>query len=477
MSERENNQTVHSFQDEPAKVSYFFGKGYQDLGNTIKEAWQLNIQSAKQQMEKAKYNGYTSFKGIIFLISAIDIYIFGSAITAVTSALHIAVLFIFFACIYIGFSVIWLIDQIYISVNKIHNVCPHEDCQASFKIPAYVCPNCGAVHYYLYPSKYGILHRTCNCGAKLPTTFFNGRQELDALCPVCEKPLNGDTASRQYAIPVVGGPSVGKTCFINMAVDQMLHQVGPDRGWDIQFLNDNNRKDYEQVMTSMSHGIAPIKTDLQNLKAYELVINLPGEKISRRLNIYDISGERFSSSEDIEDNAAYSYAQGFVFMIDPLSLSDFENEVENKIHVQDYGVSTKDFGDILDMMLMNLQNMFNLKDNQVVNRSLAVVVNKRDVPTLEEKIGDKAIENYLSEHSNESKLNYDSARNTVIRDFLDQYGAGNFVRTAESRFKHVSYFSCSCLGHNSDGSPFKASGVAEPIVWLLSQFDEKVSIN
>lgn len=33
--------------EQPAKVSYFFGKGYTDLGNTIKEAWTLNINSAK----------------------------------------------------------------------------------------------------------------------------------------------------------------------------------------------------------------------------------------------------------------------------------------------------------------------------------------------------------------------------------------------------------------------------------------------
>ena len=28
---------------QPAKVSYFFGKGYTDLWNTIKESWSRNI--------------------------------------------------------------------------------------------------------------------------------------------------------------------------------------------------------------------------------------------------------------------------------------------------------------------------------------------------------------------------------------------------------------------------------------------------
>lgn len=31
---------------QPAKVSYFFGKGYTDLINTIKESWSKNLYSA-----------------------------------------------------------------------------------------------------------------------------------------------------------------------------------------------------------------------------------------------------------------------------------------------------------------------------------------------------------------------------------------------------------------------------------------------
>ena len=37
---------------QPAKLSYFFGKGYKDLWNTIKESWSRNINSAKEKLHR-----------------------------------------------------------------------------------------------------------------------------------------------------------------------------------------------------------------------------------------------------------------------------------------------------------------------------------------------------------------------------------------------------------------------------------------
>ena len=112
---------------QPAKVSYFFGKGYIDLRNTILEAWALNITSAKNQFALAREKGIFTIGGGINLIAAISIFVFGSIITAITTGIHIAVLLLFFACIYIGFGVLWLIDRIYIMLNKIKNACPNPD--------------------------------------------------------------------------------------------------------------------------------------------------------------------------------------------------------------------------------------------------------------------------------------------------------------------------------------------------------------
>lgn len=459
--------------EQPAKVSYFFGKGYTDLFNTIKEAWILNIDSAKNQFAIAGEKGYFTMGGAINLVAAISIFVFGSIITAFTTTAHIAVLLGFFACIYIGFCVLWFIDRIYIMLNKIKNACPNPDCQASFLIPVYECPVCGAKHTQLVPSKYGILKRTCLCGAKLPTTFLNGRGNLKAYCPKCNTPLSGDSASRQYAIPVIGGPSVGKTCYINMAIDQMMNDIAPTRGWEMKFVSDSEEKDHALAMKSLNQGVRLMKTELNALTAYQLMLTLPNEKIGRRIYVYDISGEMFSSSSDVQRNLAYSYADGFIFIIDPLTLNQFAMEIEDKLDLNAYGASSKDFDDILNIMLINLEKMFGLKDKDTLKRNLAVVINKADIPTLEERIGETASQQYLVENSTTCK-NYMDARDAVCRNFLTDYGAGNFVRTAESKFRSVHYFACSALGHNHEGQPYEGKNVVEPMLWLLSQVDSSI---
>lgn len=138
-----------------------------------------------------------------------------------------------------------------------------------------------------------------------------------------------------------------------------------------------------------------------------------------------------------------------------------------------YGASSKDFDDILNIMLINLEKMFGLKDKDTLKRNLAVVINKVDIPTLEEKIGETAAQQYLAENAKTCK-SYMDARDAVCRNFLEEYGAGNFVRTAEAKFKTVRYFTCSALGHNHEGQPYEGKNVVDPVMWLLQQADSSI---
>lgn len=210
-----------------------------------------------------------------------------------------------------------------------------------------------------------------------------------------------------------------------------------------------------------------------SLTAYQLMLKLPNEKIGRRIYVYDISGEMFSSSSDVQNNLAYSYANGFIFIIDPLTLNQFAMDVEDKVDLNAYGASSKDFDDILNIMLINLEKMFGLKDKDTLKRNLAVVINKVDIPTLEEKIGETAAQQYLAENAKTCK-SYMDARDAVCRNFLEEYGAGNFVRTAEAKFKTVRYFTCSALGHNHEGQPYEGKNVVDPVMWLLQQADSSI---
>lgn len=412
--------------------------------------------------------------GGVHVVAGLCIFIFGSLITALTTVLHIFVLGVILFIIYVLFGITWLIDRIYIAVNKIRNACPNPGCQESFLIPAYECPNCGRVHTKLVPGRYGIWHRTCLCGYKLPTTFLNGRNKLTAYCPHCGTHLSGDTASRQFAIPVIGGPSVGKTCILNMAVRSLIDDYAPSHDWDVSFMAQADETKYLATVDSLNRGIRPMKTDEDALTAYQLMIQVPGQKIGKRLYVYDIAGEMFANSGDIQKNNAYSYCDGFVFVIDPLTLTRYAGELEDEnVDVTAYGASEEDFNDILNIMLINLEKMFGLSAKDVLKRSLAVVINKCDIPGLEEKVGDSAVQAYMTQNPDCRSEN--DAKNRVCEDFLQQYGAGNFVRTAAGKFRSVQYFTCSALGHNEEGVAFQSTNVLAPFLWILSTVDSTIS--
>ena len=126
--------------EQPAQKSYFFGKGYVDLWNTIKESWSRNIESAKRQFALAGEKGYRTIGGAINLVAALSIFTYGSMISAFTTVIHVGILLLFFALVYLGFGLLWVIDRIYIMVNKIKNACPNPECQAPFLLPVYECP-------------------------------------------------------------------------------------------------------------------------------------------------------------------------------------------------------------------------------------------------------------------------------------------------------------------------------------------------
>ena len=160
---------------QPAKKSYFFEKGYIDLGNTIKGAWSRNSDSIKKYISNLQDLGDKSlipriFLAVINIIAVLAVIIFGSLITAVITAVNIVILLAFMAIVYIGFSIIWGIDRLYLVRNKIFTAC-HE-CKEKSLIPTYICPNCGAKHTNLTPGVYGILHRTCNCGENCRQHFL-----------------------------------------------------------------------------------------------------------------------------------------------------------------------------------------------------------------------------------------------------------------------------------------------------------------
>lgn len=453
---------------QPARKSYFFGKGYRDLWNTIKAAFQSNFQSAREIREKW-WDGESKFMMLITFSACACIYIFGTAFTLAVSLIHVLVLGLFFVGVYIGFSVVWLVDRIYIEIKHISTSCPNDACQEHFKLPTYVC-ECGRHHTNLTPGSYGILHRTCLCGRKLPTTFFNGRENISAICPHCGTVLKG-SLNRQISIPIIGTKATGKTCYVNMAVALMKDQIAPERGWTFEFYDESDSMNFERAFYRLGSGEIPEGTADHQATAYKFLLSSPDWKIPKQVYIYDVAGEIFNNTFEVGSQRAYAFSNGFLILIDPFSMAEFAAEFEEE-ETAAAGAITNDLNDMLDVLLVNLETMYNLKSKDMMKTGLAIVINKTDMVGLEDLIGESAVQKFQEEHP--EYTNRMQIYNILGEAFLQQYGAGNFLRTVKSKFDNIQFFTCSVLGHEPDGTMFEPTRVEEPIMWLLNMEDSDI---
>jgi len=476
---------------QPAQKSYFFDKGYKDLVNTIKGAWQRNIDSInkyKDNITNSKYSGdgrwVHIFKLIVNVLAMISVIIFGSIITAVVSAINVIVLVAFMLIIYIGFSLIWLADRLYLERKRIFTAC-HE-CKEKSLIPTYICPKCGAKHTNLTPGVYGILHRTCigedpdsYCGEVLPTTFFNGRRNLEAICPHCSTPL-ADRESVPICIPVVGGRSVGKTAFITAFSKDFIDQVAPAHSWDIEFYNDKKEEIYKEIESDYLSGSTRMTDrpqDINKASSVSFSFFVKGQefKPERLVHVYDIAGEVFTDNTENEIQKQYEYCQGIVLIIDPFAIPSVRNRLEDQLTPEDIaGIGKADINGIVDSFLNKLREVTGLSDKKMSSVPLAVIISKIDSAGLENEVGDPAIKKKMAENP-EIFNDYYNIQDYVCREFLKNNGMESFLNNIDLKFSNNRFFACTAIGHTRDKGQYNPEGVIPPMQWLFDNADRTMA--
>lgn len=466
---------------QPAKKSYFFEKGYIDLGNTIKGAWSRNNNSIKKYVTNIQDLGKYSTAPKIFLfivnvIAIIAVVFFGSIITAIITTINIVVLLGFMAIVYIGFSVIWIIDRVYLIRKKIFTAC-HE-CKEKSLIPVYICPKCHVKHTNLTPGVYGILHRKCNCGETLPTVFFNGRKNLEAECPHCGHSLT-DRESRPICIPVVGGRSVGKTAFITAFSKEFIENVAPLKGIEIEHYNEIKKDIYEEITHDYDFGSTRMTDRPQDVnKASSISFSFFAKHSSfspeRLIHIYDIAGEVFTDNNENEVQKQYEYCHGIVLIVDPFAIPSVRYKYEEVLEPEDIaGIGKADINAIIDSFLNKLREVTGLSDNKMVAIPLAVVISKIDSAGLEQDVGAIAV-NKLMRSEPDKFTDFYNTQDYLCRKFLKENDMESFLNNINIQFKNNRFFACSAIGHTRDKGKYEPKGVLAPMQWLFGIADSKM---
>ena len=483
---------------QPAKVNYFFKGGYVELWNTFKgtfsnlgediaDAWEL-LAEGWCDFWGSFFSALGSIFGFEFewdeigeSIKGIWKFSFGLGkllfILVLTTSLclfftlgHAIILLIIMAIAY-TFFLLWLFaDTVYCTVKRISSNC--SNCQAHFSLPVYICPPCGAEHTKLCPSKYGIWRRTCECGYKLPTTFFNGREKLESHCPNCGMNIKDGGRHVDLCIPVVGGTSSGKTCLIHQSI-AAIGKVADGYGLQYEY-SPNGLDDYEDNMNNINHGYLPEKTNDMRLKYYQFYLHPATTKVKTLISLCDVGGEVYSDSMSLGEQIGYKYANAFLLVVDPLSIAMYREEVQkSKINPSSYGYSSDSVDEIISMLITTLENMFCISSKDMLKTDVAVVFSKCDIPGLSEKIGDEAVAKYVQNNPSVSRY---EAQNAVCEAFLRDYEEINFLNSLKSKFKTIQFFCSSSLGHNVNGTPFEAHGVEDPVLWLIDKSSSTIDL-
>jgi len=466
-----------SSMQEPAVKSYFFGKGYRDLQATIAESWSRNLVSARQELAAAGrlWSGTYLAKGgaILRATAGLSVILFGTAFFLIFSTLHVAVLLAFFLLIYLGFTVVYLIERGYLAWRKLSTVCP--ECHEKSALPEYFCPGCGEIHRRLIPSQYGILHHTCSkCGAKLPATFFLQRGKLQARCPNpdCGYLLKaGHVESRKIFVPIFGGPSVGKSAYLFAAVQDLAIEA-PRLGFGPFFVDAHSEGEFERARQELGRGRPPAKTLASLPRAFNLELRRAGGQGSRVLYLYDPAGEAFGETEGLILHKYQGYLSGLIFLIDPFTIPAVQLEYQDRLPGAREALkpSALPAEDALARIFISLEEHFGQSKTARLKLPVAVVINKVDAFNLEDRIGERAVRTRAAANPTTDP---DTLRDELIQSQLVRWDQGDLVQQLEARCTRVRYYTCSSLGRMPDTTAraFAGRGVLEPLLWILGAAD------
>ena len=446
----ENKNPYDSYIDKHAnrvpgvRRNYFFGPGFHHVhivvrGACSKQVEQLNSLE-KWKYEKIKYAGkfVTFCVMFVYIASTVCIVIFGFVWVAFFSALLTAVLLSGMVAFFTLFSLLWIADRTTLLLKSIQNRCPN--CKRKFLIPNFMCPDCGALHQNLTPGPYGILHRKCSCQKRLATTFFTGRNKLDAHCPYCDNELFS-SLSRQYGIQILGDKTTGKTTFVAAFWHEYISWLEKNKMCTYE---KKPEEDFNQLEEWFESGIADATSDC-NAKMYS-VIHSFSKKTPIQMTLYDIAGEAMQSIGDSErQQQQFRYCEGFVIIFDPSGdITNSLNMVAGFIHYH-------------DVLRGN-------KASRMASTPIAIVITKADLH--KKQIGKNHIKSVWK--GREGEL-LDTVRNQECRSFLVGQGLEGAINLLESKFADISYFPVSAMGHEYDGTAYDPWGVLDPIFWLMKK--------
>ena len=206
----------------------------------------------------------------------------------------------------------------------------------------------------------------------------------------------------------------------------------------------NQELEYEKIWNETRYGLVPMVTHPMS-GAFIMHARVGRSKF--QLYLYDASGVELETINMMKNQKHFPLMKGFVIMLDPLL---FDNSVSNYSNIPTTLLEN------IKSFLIRVRTEIQAGKDDKIDMRVAVVLNKADLEFVKSEIGDIRRE----------QISGETCRRAIVK-----LGGEQYIRPIEHHFKDVAYFACSPLGRSLDSrndKPFKASGVLEPLYWILT---------
>jgi hypothetical protein len=321
------------------------------------------------------------------------------------------------------------------------------------------CPDCGDA----------TRHRICpHCHSELPVHFSRIPSRL---------------------IAVVGARDSGKTVYITVLIHELKHRVGPCFNASVVGSDDLTRErfgaEYERrlygegVLAGATRSAGTMDAGIVPPLVFRLSTDrkLLGRARESRslLSFFDTAGEDLTSQRSVDTHVRYlSNADGVIMVLDPLQMAGARRLAAPGSRLPARGAGTGGALDALVRVTELLHKGGRSGATARIRKPTAVVFTKLDA--LWSQLGPASPLRQPSTHAGEFDIQDSLRVDEEVRALLNEWDGAEIDQFMRHNYARHRYFGLSALGETPtaenrvSGRGIRPHRVAEPILWLLSEF-------
>ncbi len=304
------------------------------------------------------------------------------------------------------------------------------------------------------------------------------------VCPSCHTPVSSNFgATASPLIAMVGAKGTGKTVYLTVLAHELLNGLRRRFGADVRMTGvDRTESIRDYVGEVFSDQRLMVQTD-QAIKGrrpptvfewrQEHRVAMMNRYKTTYLSFYDTAGEDLNKDDSAQDLIYLGSADALILLLDPFMIPQARDHIQlpKEPKISDQPAIT-----VLNRVTENLRREHNVKPSRSVKIPVAVAFAKIDA--FFDVLGPDHALLRTPPQSGPYDETAGEATHEEVRALLHRWGADDIDAHLRHNYDNFRYFAVSALGAPPDYAsgtvdprgvrPFR---VAEPLLWLLSQFD------